>query len=178
MKCPKCQTNYDLEFHRPIYNYSGKKTCRKCAEMEENFHIDRIEIAEAGPILVQPFCSGDENVGRNRLVEFIFLLFDNNPSKAVYPLIGKYIKKGYTYLGMIRALEYFYKIKRNSTAKSNLSIGIIPHIYDEAQKYYSIRADAALRQAQQWYNFNPEEVVKIVPKREVRQNPQIDMTDL
>ena len=174
MKCPKCDKEYDFTIHRPIYNYNGQKTCRVCSQTEENFHIDRIEITEVGPVLVQPFCVDDLR-GRDRLVEFIYLLFDRKQSTRAFSQIKQYEKKGYTYLGMIRALEYFFIIKKNSLAKAKGGIGIVPHIYDEAQKYYAKKAEAALSQAQKWYKFKPDEAARIVVKKEERQNPQMGM---
>lgn len=45
-------------------------------------------------------------------------------------------KYGYTYSGMLKALNYFYEIKGNSIEKSNGGIGIIPYVYKDAYNYY------------------------------------------
>lgn len=42
----------------------------------------------------------------------------------------------YTYSGIQRTLEYFYRIKGNSIEKANGSIGIVPWVYEEAKRYY------------------------------------------
>lgn len=52
-------------------------------------------------------------------------------------LIKKYREKyGFNYLGMSRALEYFYFVKKHSADESEERVGIIPYIYKEAQEYY------------------------------------------
>ena len=50
----------------------------------------------------------------------------------------KYIRDySFTWSGMLKALKWFYEIKKNP--KDNIdyeSIGIIPYIYEDAKKYY------------------------------------------
>lgn len=41
----------------------------------------------------------------------------------------------YTYSGMMKALEYFYKVKHNPVDRSK-GIGIIPYVYKQAYEYY------------------------------------------
>jgi hypoxanthine phosphoribosyltransferase len=50
--------------------------------------------------------------------------------------ISKFVGEGMTYKGMTNALKYFYDVKKNSIEKSNNGIGIIPWVYEEAQKYF------------------------------------------
>ena len=63
--------------------------------------------------------------------------------KAVGPVIARQAKnyrdKGYTYKGMMFTLKYFYEIKHSDVNKfkGQETIGIIPHIYDEAKKFYA-----------------------------------------
>jgi len=47
------------------------------------------------------------------------------------------------YRGQLLTLKYFYEIKRNSTKKSNGSIGIIPFVFAEAKLYYETQAKRA-----------------------------------
>lgn len=42
----------------------------------------------------------------------------------------------YTYSGMLKALVYFYEVKKNDVSKANDGIGIIPYIYNDAYNYY------------------------------------------
>ena len=45
-------------------------------------------------------------------------------------------KLGYTNEGILNALKYFYKVKKQSPEKSGNRIGIVPYVYSEAKEYY------------------------------------------
>ena len=45
-------------------------------------------------------------------------------------------KYGYSDSGILMALKYWFGEKKNSTARANGGMGIVPYIYDEAQNYY------------------------------------------
>lgn len=45
-------------------------------------------------------------------------------------------KFGYTNEGILNALKYFYKVKKQSPEKSGNRIGIVPYVYSEAKEYY------------------------------------------
>lgn len=50
----------------------------------------------------------------------------------------QFIKKfGYTNEGILNALKYWYKVKRQSPEKAGNRIGIVPYIYSEANEYYA-----------------------------------------
>lgn len=42
----------------------------------------------------------------------------------------------YSYTGMLKTLYWWYEIKNNSIELANDGIGIIPYVYNEAEKYY------------------------------------------
>lgn len=172
--CSNCGTKVS----KTILNYTGKRVCNVCIPLTQSLHIDNVSLTEAGPILVEPFSDAEEKVKREKLVAFIHLIFPKvNP--AAYRLMNSYRKKGYTWLGMIRALEYFYVIKHNSKQKSNNNIGIIPHVYEDAQKFYKYQADKLLQKAKRWHEnkeFVPSKI--IIEKEEKRSNAEIDMSDL
>ena len=42
----------------------------------------------------------------------------------------------YTYTGMLKTLQWWYDVQKNSIEKANGGIGIVPYKYDEACKYY------------------------------------------
>ncbi len=59
------------------------------------------------------------------------------PGPVNNSLLKKYRDNyGYSYEGMLKALKYFYEVKRQSIDKAEEKIGIIPHIYQDAQDYY------------------------------------------
>ena len=75
---------------------------------------------------------------KEKLTNYICELFNlKSPGPRNYTLIKKYCNENnFTYYGMRKSLEYFYKIKGNSLDKANNSIGIIPYIYEEAKDYF------------------------------------------
>ncbi len=42
----------------------------------------------------------------------------------------------FSYSGIHKSLEYFYEVKKNSIAKANGGIGIVPYVYEDAKNYY------------------------------------------
>ena len=88
------------------------------------------------------------NFGKDELIDYFHKLNHKNNKIAsrTFSLIPQYLKKGYTYYGMKRALEYFYVIKGNDIAKAQNSIGIIPYVYEEAEAWYhKTEMESALR---------------------------------
>lgn len=164
---------------RTIYNYNSIRTCQECIPVSEQLHIDRVEIEKAGPVLVElSFCT-DEKLGRQKFIDLVYLIFDGRINPAAYRLMNSYRKKGYTWIGMIRAMEWFYVVKKNSKTKSNNNIGIIPHIYEDAQKFYKLKADQALQKAKTWYNRKDTIVEEtIIEKTDNKKIDLIDMSDI
>lgn len=82
------------------------------------------------------------NDDRDALWYYIYRLFgqaseDKPVSDWNITQMMKFKNQGMTYRGQLLTLKYFYEVKKNTTKKSNGSIGIIPFIYDEARTYYS-----------------------------------------
>ena len=78
-----------------------------------------------------------EDNDKQALEDFIKKIFS---LENLSPLIRRQIKnfheqENYTYSGMLKTLNYFFIIKRNSTEKCH-GIGIIPYVYEEAKDYY------------------------------------------
>lgn len=72
------------------------------------------------------------------LEKYIKELFKTNILSAK---IKKQIKDyrqeyGYTYTGILKTLYWWYEIKLHTTELSKDGIGIVPYIYDDAEKYY------------------------------------------
>lgn len=83
-----------------------------------------------------PF-EGENNPELQELKSYIAELL-KEPNWA---MITKQIKKyhdedGYSYSGIQKSLEYFYKIKGNPIDKANNAIGIVPYCYQAAYNYY------------------------------------------
>ena len=82
------------------------------------------------------------NDDRDALWYYIYRLFgqaseDKPVSDWNITQMMKFKNQGMTYRGQLLTLKYFYEVQKNTTKKSNGSIGIIPFIYDEARAYYS-----------------------------------------
>lgn len=74
---------------------------------------------------------------RDRVCKYICYIYNLKvPGPRNYALLKKYIEEGYTYKGIFYSLKYFYEIQKADKAKAKESIGIVPFIYEEAQKYF------------------------------------------
>lgn len=85
---------------------------------------------------------------RDALFFYIYRLFGQySKDQPVSPWnitqMQKFKKQGMPYRGQLLTLKYFYEVKKNSTEKSNGSIGIIPFIYTESRLYYEQQAKRA-----------------------------------
>lgn len=90
----------------------------------------------------------------------IFNLKAPGPRNNTY--ISKFLKQGMTFKGMNYSLIYFYDIKKNQISKANHGIGIIPYIYEEAEKYYKYnnRKEAKrLKAAKENSNYNIRKII-------------------
>lgn len=72
------------------------------------------------------------------LENYIKNLFDiPELPKRVQQQIKIYVRDNqYTYSGILKALIYFYEVKKNSIERANGGIGIVPYIYEESRNYY------------------------------------------
>ena len=132
----KCQHCGEIT-KQGYYDYTGKFTCQKCLPLVHQYHFDIFTIEQGAVKKTVPAIGMDNSAQRAYTIDFAYRIFNNKLNPAAYRLLSYYVdKKGYTYLGIVRALEYFYIIKKNSIAKSKNNIGIIPYIYTEAQTYY------------------------------------------
>lgn len=74
---------------------------------------------------------------KKELAETICRIFKlKAPGPRNNAFISKYASEGMTYKGMTRALMYFYDVQKNSIDKSNGGIGIVPWVYEDANRYY------------------------------------------
>ena len=127
-----------------------------------------------------------EEEDREELREYIKKIFN---LENLGPVINKQIKSytqdtayGYTTKGIYYALKYFYEIKGNDTSKANNKLGIVPYVYDEAQKYFD-NIDRANEINQKIfdngfkYNIEVEEVRIPSPHRQERKRDLFSFLD-
>lgn len=109
--------------------------CQECFKMYTNLYIDDFCIEKGEARRKLPFNNKNSSEARMACVEYIYIIL-GKVSPRVFKQLDSYLKKGYTYLEIIRSLEFFYKVKKNSIEKSNGGIGIVPYVHKEAQVYY------------------------------------------
>ena len=122
----------------------------KCSICGQPFDRDKIQAVKTGarryahatcdpnnkdlvPLLIK-----QEDSDLTKLKEFINELYGK---EANWALINKQIKQytienKYSYSGILKSLNYFYRVKGNSVDKSNGGIGIVPFTYKAAYDYY------------------------------------------
>ena len=120
-----------------VYNVKQNFVCRTCLDTYSNYYVDDFIIKDGKLNMTNPFEGMDEKDQRAACIHYAYTLFDQKLAPRTYSLFDNYIKKGYSWLGMIRALEWFYIVRRNDLSKANNSVGIIPHVYEDAQEYYA-----------------------------------------
>lgn len=163
------------------YNYQDLFTCADCETMTEYLHLDEFTITEEG--VERRLCLSDKTEEEQRweLIHLIYRIYDNKINKRVFHVIPQYLKKGYTYLGIIRAMEYHFIVRRSSTAKANNGIGIVPYVYDDAQKYFeSVNSKhylQYLKHHQNKHTLQPIKRVTILEAEKPKRN-QVDMGSL
>ena len=119
-----------------VYNVKQNFVCRLCKDSYPNLYIDDFKYENKKVVGADPLSGKTDDECREIFVQYTYTLYNNHIAPRVFSQIKQFRKKGYTWTGMIRALEWFYIVKHNDIAKSNYSIGIIPYVYSDAQKYY------------------------------------------
>ena len=122
------------------------------------------------------------NDDRDALWFYIFRLFgqhseDKPVSDWNITQMQKFKKQGISYKAQLLCLKYFYEVKKNTTTKSNGSIGIIPFIFEESKMYYENQArkideiNAAiqkqLEQDRIEIKYNPSDYIGVKKKKKI-----------
>lgn len=163
VKCVYCQRIFDRDKTAAILVGTRRYAHKECADKAEEQKVK----AEQDRIALE---------------EYIKKLFKTD---YVDPKIQKMIKNyidnyQFTYSGILKALKYWYDIKRNSIEKSNGSIGIVPYIYEESKRYYyQIWAAQQLNMDKQYGAYIPRniEITIEAPKRKTRRSHKFDFLD-
>ena len=114
--CIYCKQTFNKKETKYKQVLNGKYAHITCAELEEK----------------------REKTDAEKLDLYIIELFKlDYVSPRIRKQINQYINEyNYTYTGILKALKYFYEIKKNSLDKSQNGIGIVPYIYQDAYNYY------------------------------------------
>ena len=118
-------------------------TCKVCGK---KFDRDKCEFVQLSPRRYAHLsCSqteeekiSQEEKDRKELEEYIMrLLGESFINARVRKQIKTYREEyQYTYSGILKALKYFYEVKKNSIEKANGGIGIVPYVYKDSFNYY------------------------------------------
>ena len=96
----------------------------------------------------------------------LYKLKENYIPPAQMKQVTQYEKEyEFTYSGMLKALKYWYEVKKNPL-DINRGIGIIPYIYKQAKEYYYALylSDLQNQQIKNYNEFIPKDIeVKIKP---------------
>ncbi len=119
VKCLYCGETFDANvepFVKPNARRYAHKSCAE--EVEKNKTKEQRDLEE--------------------LETYIKKLFKiSNISPKIKNQIKKYHEEyNYTYSGIRKTLYYFFEVRGNSLEKANGGIGIVPHKYDEAFRYW------------------------------------------
>jgi hypothetical protein len=86
-------------------------------------------------------------------------------------------EEGYTYSGMLKALRWWFEIRKNPISKANRGIGILPYIYDEAKERYRKVYEAETLNIKTDLTKPTEKVVYKIPSPRFDRQKMISMED-
>lgn len=120
--CPKCGVKFNRDKIQAVRVGAKRYGHSSCYPDNKDF----VEMPQKDPDLVA-------------LEDYIGQLFGADCNWAmVKRQIKEYVEdRGFQYSGILGTLVYWYDVKKNSTKKSNGSIGIVPFVYNDASKYYA-----------------------------------------
>lgn len=160
-KCTICETSTE----NGVYNAKHNYVCRDCLKMFTNLHVDDFRIENRNVVQTSPYCNMTQDEQRSACIEFLYTLLDQKIAPRSFSMLKNYIKKGYSWIGITRAMEWFYLVKRNDISKAKGSLGIVPYVYDEAQLYYDKLNKQLLRRFEEQVLPKEEENERIIIKK-------------
>jgi hypothetical protein len=140
------------------------------------------EVDENGKIQsVGLYDKHDEKNQRALFIDYVYKLFGSKISTAAFKLMDKYVADGMTYIGMTRAMEWFYVVNKNPISKAKKNIAIIPYVYDKAQAFYAmenIKAYNQFRRSLEYVAKEEAQTATIITKADQKKTNQLDMSNL
>lgn len=121
-------------------NIMSKKPLVKCPRCGQSFDRDECEFEVHSKRYYHKQCYIDMMEDRRITAEIHAkmqkLLGTNYSLYKINKQLATFEQEGKTRQGIKLALDYWYDIKKENTAKANGGIGIVSYIYSEAQKYW------------------------------------------
>ena len=117
--CRYCNCRFDRDIE-PFVEISARRYAHKSCADKVNAAIPQ------------------EEKDYNNLEKYIKQLFkvDKINAKTKKQIKDFREEYGYTYTGMLKTLYWWYEIKGHTTELAKDGIGIVPYVYDDAEKYY------------------------------------------
>lgn len=119
VKCSICGNKFDRDKEEYSQTSARRYAHKKCFENLESEVKDELQ-------------------AETELYSYIKQLFsyDTIPSGTHFRI--KNFKKinNFSYRGILNSLKYFYEVKGNKPDLSKGDIGIVPYVYDQAERYY------------------------------------------
>ena len=147
--CRYCNCRFDRDIE-PFVEVSARRYAHKsCA--------DKIDAAIP-----------QEEKDYNNLEKYIKELFkiDRINAKTKKQIKDFREEYGYTYTGMLKTLYWWYEIKGHTTELAKDGIGIVPYVYDDAEKYYYTLYLAKVVNAN-IHNYKPKIIEVEIPSPQV-----------
>lgn len=93
--------------------------------------------------------------------------------------INQYVSEyNYSYTGILKALKYFYEIKKNSLEKSQNGIGIVPYIYNDAYNYYyALWLVQQKNENKELITYKTEKIHIPIPQRKIKKRKLFSFLD-
>ena len=160
-----------------------------CLYCKKKFDRDKIACKQIGRRYAHIECAAEHEANKTQeekdkeaLFEYINKMFGTT---FVSPKIQKQIKTyvesyQYTYSGILKALIYFFEVKKNPIDKNSDTIGIVPFIYNDAFNYYYnlwLIQETNSKKDIQHYEPQVIEVHIPIPQRKVRKKQLFTFLD-
>lgn len=118
----------------------------KCLICGQSFDRDKEDYMKMGRRYAHRHCfdtlpvaEQEQYLAPDRLYQYIKKLFNFSavPTAVFFAAEQSVKSKGMTYDGLYNAFKYAYEVLKKQKPMNNNVFGIIPYVYEEAQKYYS-----------------------------------------
>ena len=163
VKCKYCGKVFDRDKY-PFTQISAQRYAHKECALAEEAKVSKEE--------------NDKQELENYIMKLLNISYiDPRIRKQIKQYIEEY---HYSYSGIHKSLVYFYEIKGNSIDKANGGIGIVPHTYQAAYRYYKALWENQQRNiGKEAKDFVPivKEVVIPVPQRKIKKKNRFSFLD-
>lgn len=110
----------------------------KCPICGQTFSREKVEYVHLGNRYYHLSCCSNEFLYTEKIINFTKQLWGTVSRPKIVKQINNFVKNNnYTYKEIYNDLLYFFDVKKSDTTSYQGTIGIVPFIHSEAQRYYS-----------------------------------------